>query len=437
MSRPRPARNPITIFGIWLTTLGAFAFVTYYVVEELGLLTSPYAGLFGFIVAPAIFLLGLMLVPVGIWWESRRRRRGDAPWAWPTIDLRQSRTRTVLGGVTLLTVVNLALVAVAGFGATHYMETDEFCGQVCHVPMTPQFTAHQVPPHASVSCVDCHVSPGAAGTIRAKLNGTRQLALLLVGSYERPIASPARGLPVAADTCWQCHTPGFPDRDLTITRREYASDEASTESVTTLEMLTSRIHWHARADVMVEYVATDATRDTIPWIRVTAPDRAPAEFMAEGTTSQPEGEVRRMDCLDCHSRPSHRFSPSAEAAVDRAISEGAASRELPFLKREMVDAVTTEYANDAEALEGIRRQMQGAYASHPDVPAAEVARAIGAAQQLYRFNVFPDMRVTWGTYRSQLGHAERDGCLRCHDDGHVTPTGRAVPMDCELCHRIQ
>jgi hypothetical protein len=148
MSRPRPARNPITILGIWLTTLGAFAFVTYYVVEELGLLSSPYAGLFGFIVAPAIFLLGLVLVPVGIWWESRRRRRGDDPWAWPTIDLRQSRTRTVLGGVMLLTVVNLAIVAVAGFGATHYMETDQFCGQVCHVPMTPQFTAHQVAPHA-------------------------------------------------------------------------------------------------------------------------------------------------------------------------------------------------------------------------------------------------------------------------------------------------
>lgn len=437
MSRPRASRNPISIFGVWLTTLAAFAFVTYYVAEELGLLTSPYAGLFGFVVAPAVFLLGLALIPAGMWRESRRRRLGGEPWTWPAVDLRESRTRTVVGAVMLLTFVNLAIVAVAGFGATHYMETDKFCGQVCHTPMTPQFTAHEVAPHASVGCVECHVSPGATGTIRAKLNGTRQLASLLMGSFARPIGSPARDLPVAADTCWQCHTPGFPDRDLTITRREYASDEASTESVTTLEMLTSRIHWHARREVVVEYVATDPSRDTIPWVRVTAPDRPTTEFMAEGTTGRPDGPIRRMDCTDCHSRPAHRFSASADAAVDRTLGERRASRDLPFLKRDMVAALTTEYTSEAEALAGIGRQLQDAYASQPDVPVSEVARAIGAAQRIYRLNVFPDMQVTWGTYSSQLGHAERDGCLRCHDDGHTASTGRTVPMDCELCHRIQ
>jgi hypothetical protein len=437
MPEPSRVRNPISIIGAWLTTLGAFAFITYYVVEELGLLSSPYAGLFGFVAAPAVFLLGLLLIPIGVWHEVRRRHGGRGPWTWPTYDLSRSGTRAMLAGIAVLTIVNLAIVAVAGFGAAHYMETDEFCGQVCHAPMTPQFAAHEVAPHASVNCVQCHVSPGAAGTVRAKLNGTRQLALLITGDYERPIGSPARGLPVAADTCWQCHTPGFPDRDLTITRRAYASDEENTETVTTLEMLTSRIHWHARPDVVVEYVATDASRDTIPWVRVSAPDRPSAEFLAAGTTERPAGAIRRMDCLDCHSRPAHRFSASADVAVDRAMAAGDVSRTLPFAKRELVAALTADYATEGEALAGIGRHLQAFYQARPDVPPADIAQAIASAQRLYRLNVFPDMKVTWGTYVSQIGHSERSGCLRCHDDQHTAPDGRAVPMDCAACHRIQ
>ena len=77
-------------------------------------------------------------------------------------------------GVLVLTVVNLAIVAVAGLGALHYMETDQFCGQVCHVPMKPEFTAHQLPPHASVDCVTCRCTD---------VNMRR--ALTLLGAPER------------------------------------------------------------------------------------------------------------------------------------------------------------------------------------------------------------------------------------------------------------
>jgi hypothetical protein len=434
---PSLVRNPLSLAGAWLATLGALAFLTYYAADELGLLTSPYAGLFGFFAAPAVFLLGLLLIPIGAWRERRRRAGGRAPWSWPVVHLGERRTRTVLGAVAVLTIVNLAIIAVAGLGATHYMETDEFCGQVCHTTMKPQYTAHFVAPHAEVGCVQCHVSPGAEGTIRAKLNGTRQLALMVTGGYERPIPSPAQPMPVAADTCWTCHTPGFPDRDMVIVKRDYASDEENTEYVTTLEMLTSRIHWHARPDVVVEYVAADPARDTIPWVRVTGPNGGETEYLAEGVTTRPEGEVRRMACMDCHSRPAHPFSASAEAAVDRALAAGTVSPDLPYVRREMVEVLTGEYASEEDALAAIARELPDFYQSRPDTSAAEVARAVAAAQQLYRLNVFPQMNVTWGTYSSQLGHAERAGCFRCHDDSHTASDGRAVRMDCELCHRIQ
>ena len=67
------SRNPISIAGVWITTLSVCAFVTYMVIDGLGLLASPYAGLFGFMVVPAFFGLGLVLIPIGIWVEARRR----------------------------------------------------------------------------------------------------------------------------------------------------------------------------------------------------------------------------------------------------------------------------------------------------------------------------------------------------------------------------
>ena len=41
------------------------------------------------------------------------------------------------------------------------------------------------------------------------------------------------------------------------------------------------------------------------------------------------------------------------------------------------------------------------------------------AQRLYSENVFPRMKITWGTYTNQLFHVDDTGCFRCHDDTHT------------------
>jgi NapC/NirT cytochrome c family protein len=437
MAEPRLVRNPWSIAGAWLTTFSAIAFLAYYVAASLDLLGSPYSGLVGFVGLPALFVLGLLLIPFGIWWEGRRRRRGSPAWRWPAIDLGQSSTRRIAVAILALTFVNLAIIAVAGLGAKHYMETEEFCGQVCHVPMRPEFTAHKVSPHAQVTCVACHVSPGAAGHIRAKMNGTRQLLLVASGGYERPIPVPARGLPVAAHTCERCHSGVRMPPEVTWTKREFADDEANTETTTSLVVHTGRIHWHARPDVRVEYVASDPKLDTIPYVKLTEPDGKVTEFFAADVTSRPAGELRRMDCLDCHTRPAHTFSASAESTVDRAIAGGEIDRRLPFVRREAVAALKTDYASEAAAVDGIKRRLTDFYKNADRALAPDVAKSVSAVERLYRVNVFPEMKVTWGTYLSNLGHTDRAGCFRCHDEGHTSKEGRAIRQDCELCHKMQ
>jgi hypothetical protein len=430
------ARNPLTLLGAAFTTVSAVAFLVYYITHSLGWWLSPYAGLVGFIAIPAFFLLGLFFIPIGMWREGRRRRHGKPDWQWPGIDLTTPRARHVMFGVLVLTLANLGIVTVATLGAAHYMETTQFCGQVCHVPMRPEFTAHQEGAHARVACVACHVSPGASGTFRAKVNGTRQLYRALLGTYDRPIPTPARGLPVAADTCMHCHLPAHQVPDITKIAREYADDEANTESESTLVVYPNRNHWHARADVRVEYVASDEKRETIPYMRVTEPGGKVTEYFAAGITSRPAGELRHMDCLDCHSRPAHTMAASAEAVVDQAIASGAVSRELPFVRRELVAVLSAPYSDESAALVAIASRLTSFYQEQGKTSPALVASAIGAGQRLYRTNVFPEMKVTWGTYRDQSGHTgDVPGCFRCHDDEHKASDGRLVRQDCDMCHK--
>jgi hypothetical protein len=431
-SSPALVRNPISIVGVWLTTAGAIAFITYIVLDVFGLIESPYSGLLGFVAVPAIFVSGLALIPLGIWREARRRARGQQAWTWPMIDLARSRTRQVMVAVALLTLLNLGIITVATVSATHYMETDEFCGQVCHTPMKPEASAHRAFSHAAVPCVACHIAPGASGAVRAKLNGTRQAWQFLTTSYSRPIASPAAHIPGGVVTCVRCHALDQVPREITRDIRTYGDDEANTESVTTLQMLTGAVHWHARADVRVEYIA-DAARENVSYVRVVEP-RGTTEYLSPEVQSRPAGETRTMDCLDCHSRPAHTMSLSAEQAVDRALERGELPRSLPYLRREAVAVLKGDYADERAAADAIRARLSAFYAS-ANAPAADVTGAVAAVDRIYRANVFPEMKVTWGTYKSHLGHVEMSGCFRCHNDSLKSSTGRVVRQDCELCHR--
>jgi hypothetical protein len=172
-------------------------------------------------------------------------------------------------------------------------------------------------------------------------------------------------------------------------------------------------------------------------VKLTEPGGRVTEFFAADVTSRPAGAVRRMDCLDCHTRPAHTFSSSAESAVDRAIAAGDIDRRLRFVRREAVAALKTDYPGETAAVEGIRKRLTDFYKDADRALAPDLARSVSTVERLYRVNVFPEMKVTWGTYLSNLGHTDRAGCFRCHDESHTSKEGRAIRQDCELCHKMQ
>jgi hypothetical protein len=440
------ARHPLAIAGALITTASAVAFIALGIAALTGLFTNPYAGLVVFVAIPALFVLGLLLIPAGTWLQRRRLERDPTAVSdWPILDFRQASVRRTALAITALTAVNIVIVLLAGYGSLHWMESPTFCGQVCHTPMQPQFTAWQGASHANVACVHCHIGEGASGFVHAKMAGVRQLVHVMTNSIPTPIP-PAENLPPVDQTCANCHRPGqVASADRVRVIRSYGDDEKNSETATILQMHMGAasasprsIHWHADPAVRVEYVTTDATRETIPYVKVTYANGRAKEFRALDTTDQTIGGGTRhtMDCRDCHNRIGHPFVASPEQGIDEAIAAKSVSRDLPFVRREGVRLVKASYPSEDEAMRAIESGLRSFYASQgSSADPQAVARSIAGVQDVYRRNVFHAMMVSFGSYPDLKGHTAATGCFRCHDDSHAASDGSTISAECEFCHK--
>ena len=108
------------------------------------MLSNPYAGLVVFIAIPAVFVLGLLLIPLGMWLAAAKAAapsgRGRRRLAGHRLPARSRVRRTALL-IAALTAVNIVIMLLAGYGSLHCDGIAGFCGQACHTPMHPQFTA--------------------------------------------------------------------------------------------------------------------------------------------------------------------------------------------------------------------------------------------------------------------------------------------------------
>jgi hypothetical protein len=190
----------------------------------------------------------------------------------------------------------------------------------------------------------------------------------------------------------------------------------------------------------IEYIATDPTRTAIPWVQKRNPDGSETVFAtAAAGSGVPQGERRLMDCIDCHNRAAHTFL-TAEDALNRAMADGAVSPDLPWVHKEGLELLKAAYASEAEARAKIPQQLAAFYrAQHPEVLPAKAALVQSAGDELatlYSQNVFPFMKVTWGTHPNHIGHISYPGCWRCHDGDHSSKDGKSITNDCAACHNL-
>ena len=405
---------------------------------------NPYLGIFTYIVAPGFLIAGLVAVFVGAImqrrWAIKHAATKPDKWRLDFSNARQRRRLTLFG---LGALTFLILSAFGSYQTYLYSESTQFCGQVCHAAMNPEFVAYKRGAHARVDCVECHVGSGAQWFIKAKINGTHQLIAYTLDNYKRPIATPIKNLRPAQDTCEKCHWPQKFNGNVDVSNQHFLSDKKNTEFDVRMLMRVNLgqpgspiggIHWHVNPDNRVEYLAIDDKRQDIPWMRVTDLKTGTAKvFRIESFKGEPPADqIRVMDCMDCHNRPAHVF-PTANEAVERAMAAGALPTSVPFIKREAVKAMTQpDMTTDAVANQKIADYLRAKYKDAP-----ELATIVSEVQTLYSTTIFPERKADWRVYPNNIGHKDWLGCFRCNDDKHKTELGQPVrSSDCNSCHTI-
>lgn len=452
------ANNGITIAGIVLTTLSALLIVTFMVVEiSGGFHNNPYIGLFAYVALPAVFVLGLIEIPIGMWLRRKKLLREGATdrelSRYPRLDFNDPRLRRIGTIVLGLTIVNAIILGSTSFLAVEKMESVEFCGEACHTVMQPEFTAYQNSPHSRVACVECHIGPGASWFVRSKIDGLRQVWHTALGDYSRPIHTPLKNLRPARETCEHCHWPTKHHGDKLRTFARFGTDEANTPSYTTMLVKTGGgrrstgrhggIHWwHIYSDNKIRFVTGDERKEEIVWVELTTADGEVRIYTREGQEiPEPKDLERRahvMDCMDCHNRPTHLFQTPPKA-LDAELLARPELRELPFFKKTALEAMNATYDTRREGVESVAEKLRTYYRdrypeifeSRPDL----VETGAATASQAYGRNFFPEMNTDWQSHPNHIGHDDFDGCMRCHDGEMMTADEEHwIPVDCDTCH---
>ena len=442
-------RNLVSLVGVVVTTSTFFTIVVLYLVDFYRPYANPYIGIVAYLILPGLFLGGLVLIPVGMALMHRREvRAGTLPYKYPKVDFNQPHLRRVFSFVVLATALNGLVLIAASYRGVQYMDSVAFCGQTCHTVMTPEYTGYQNSPHSRVECVVCHIGAGASWFVRSKLSGLQQVVAVAMNDFPRPIPTPIKNLRPARETCERCHWPSRFSGYLLMIRSNYGDDETNHATKTVLSLkvgggtaMGAGIHTvHLDLAQQITYLAVDAQRQVIPWVQYRSIDGTVKEFAASGWDGdKSKGELRAMDCMDCHNRPTHAYQLPGRA-VNEAMAAGKMDPSLPFLKKKAVELLKQSYPTGQSGMEALPRTLSAFYQeSYPEVWKVKrqaVERSGAALAEIYGRNVFPEMKVDWGTYPNNIGHQDFPGCFRCHDDDHSTSDGKVLSQDCGACHAL-
>ncbi len=456
------SRSRVSTVGAVLVTVLFPALLLGTLLDIWGMLNNPYFGFIIYLVMGPLFIVGLILVFVGLLFFQRRdaspvfsfeffRKQLESP-------DRFERVRWVVVFVVFLTVLNVVIVSLFSYTGFHYTESVAFCGQFCHSVMHPEYTAYQNSPHSRVKCVECHIGEGAKWFAKSKISGARQFFAVAFNTFNRPIQTPVHGLRPARDTCEECHRPQFFFGEKLYVKHKYLPDEVNTEVQTVLLMKVGSgggaghrahgIHWHVAEENRIVYKHSDWGRQDIFEVRMTDESGEEVVFKTDEAASEDaaagkKGEgpwTRVMDCIDCHNRPTHIYR-TAEDALNYELFTGEIPRDLPFIKRQALEVVADKYETSAEAKQQIAERLKSWYEqeygdlikTRPEL----LEKAIAGVQKAFSENVFPEMKIYWDTYPNFLGHPDYSGgCFRCHDDEHQSEDGRVISGDCDLCHVV-
>ncbi|MCA9407201.1 MAG: NapC/NirT family cytochrome c [Candidatus Omnitrophica bacterium] len=445
--------NNITYIGVFLALFILGVEFILFAIDFLSGSSNIYIGIITYAVLPIFLILGLILIPVGAIRRWRKILKGadtsEAKLFY--IDTSIATHRNALFIFVIGTVILIIMTAMGSYKVYEYTESVQFCGITCHGVMKPEYTAYLNSAHARVKCIECHVGEGPDNYIQAKAAGLRQVFHLIKGDYQRPISTPVHNLRPADETCEHCHSPDKFYNSFEI-KRTYFPTYSQEQPEWLMRMLvhvgssndfTEGIHAHMYLDNDIYFVADDERYQKISWVKSVSNEGKETVFFSADSkwkdSPPPPEMIHKMDCIDCHNRPTHNFN-EPNTLVNLALQKGEIDPTLPLIKQKAMEALSKEYSTEEAAMEEIPKfinefykgQFSDSYKAYQD----RLDQASKVISEIFKKNIFPEMKARWDEFPDNIGHMVSDGCFRCHDGEHQTDSGKVITKDCSVCHTI-
>ena len=257
-----------------------------------------------------------------------------------------------------------------------------------------------------------------------------------------------KNLRPARETCEQCHWPQkFHGDKVAGADASTRDDEANTRarprcwcSRSAAATPAAARHGHPLAPPRRPASGSSTSRPTskrqvIPWVTLRRRRRARrvefASTRGQGDAGAARARGAAHDGLHGLPQPADATPSSCPSGRSTGRWRAAASPRAALHQEEGGRAAERRVPDRTTAVRRIARGLRGLL---PDVPPARSTasrrahvetRGAAGSRAIYARNVFPEMKVGWGTYPNNIGHEDFPGCFRCHD-GH---TSRRRPHD--------
>src|SRR5215813_3304886 len=124
-------QNTISLIGVGFTTGSAITLVAFWVYDfMLPGPPHPYVGILIFLTLPGVFVMGLLLIPLGILLRRHKlHKAGEIPHVYPEIDLKTPVVQNSLLFIAVATAANVIIFSFASYRGVSYMDSTTFAAR--------------------------------------------------------------------------------------------------------------------------------------------------------------------------------------------------------------------------------------------------------------------------------------------------------------------
>jgi len=308
----------------------------------------------------------------------------------------------ILVAGAMLILVSLTAVALV------VTSTPKFC-QSCH-EMRPEYVTWQASAHSQISCIDCHIEPGAGNFLIHKVKSLEELYKHFTGQVYAPITL---GTPIADKVCERCHSDNrvkTPSGDLKMPHQIHKQNQ-----VPCVSCHAGVVH----ANVGEVGFTADGKWDK--WIEPVGKVYMRSDFT----------KLSMSDCIKCHTEQGVGPKTDDCKTCHAKLGKPETHVNSQFLNQHGQMAV--QDIKQCENCHQFTWKDKNVWVPTNN-PAALYAKQNQFCSNCHKQTKPASHGVDWRIQHKVPAGRNRDSCLVCHDEGRVSGSEAAAKTNCYQCH---